>query len=142
MFLGSFPTRVDEKGRLKMPADFKRDLEEEQEFYITSLDGKRAHLYPMQEWKKKEEILKTIPSSNPAKVRYLSVTSRFGAVTKMDSQGRLLLPARLRESAKVTGDVEVVGAQEFLEVVERSLFEQESQPLTAAEMTELAGFGL
>lgn len=142
MFRGSLPTRVDEKGRLKMPADFKRDLEEEQEFYITSQDGKRAQLYPMAVWRQKEEILKTIPSTNPARIRYLAVTSRFGAVTKMDSQGRLLLPARLREAANVTGDVEVVGAQEFLEVVDRSLFEQESAPLTAEELTTLAGFGL
>ena len=142
MFRGSFPTRVDDKGRLKMPADFKRDLEEEQEFYITSQDGKRAQLYPMAEWMKKEEILKTIPSTNPAKIRFLAVTSRFGAVTKMDSQGRLLLPLRLRESARVTGDVEVVGAQEFMEVVDRELFEQESTPLTAEELSNLAGFGL
>ncbi len=142
MFRGSLPTRVDEKGRLKMPADFKRDLEEEQEFYITSQDGKRAQLYPMAVWQQKEEILKTIPSTNPAKIRYLAVTSRFGAVTRMDSQGRLLLPARLREAANVTGDVEVVGAQEFLEVVDRTLFEQESAPLTAEELTTLAGFGL
>lgn len=142
MFRGSFPTRVDDKGRLKMPADFKRDLEEEQEFYITSQDGKRAQLYPMAVWQQKEEILKTIPSTNPAKIRYLAVTSRFGAVTRMDSQGRLLLPARLREAANVTGDVEVVGAQEFLEVVDRTLFEQESAPLTEAELTALAGFGL
>ena len=142
MFRGSLPTRVDDKGRLKMPADFKRDLDEEQEFYITSQDGKRAQLYPMAVWMQKEEILKTIPSTNPAKIRYLAVTSRFGAVTKMDSQGRLLLPARLREAANVTGDVEVVGVQEFLEVVDRKLFEQESAPLTAEELTTLAGFGL
>ena len=142
MFLGSYPTRVDEKGRLKMPADFKREMEEEQEFYITSLDGKKAHLYPMAEWKKKEAILKTIPSSNPAKIRYIAVTSRFGAVTKMDNQGRLLLPSRLRESASITGDVEVVGAQEFLEVVERTLFDQETQPMRPEEMAVLEGFGL
>ena len=142
MFRGSFPTRVDDKGRLKMPADFKRDLDEEQEFYITSQDGKRAQLYPMAEWIKKEEILKTIPSTNPAKIRYLAVTSRFGAVTKMDSQGRLLLPLRLRESAKVTGDVEVIGVQEWMEVVDRELFEAESMPLTEEELSNLAGFGL
>ena len=142
MFRGSFPTRVDDKGRLKMPADFKREMDEEQEFYITSQDGKRAQLYPMAEWQKKEEILKTIPSTNPAKIRFLAVTSRFGAVTRMDSQGRLLLPSRLREAASVTGDVVVVGTQEMLEVVDSALFEQESAPLTAEELNTLSGFGL
>lgn len=142
MFRGSFPTRVDDKNRLKMPADYKRELDEEQEFYITSLDGKRALLYPMAEWEKKEAILKTIPSTNPAKVRYLSVTSRFGQVTKMDSQGRLVLPQRLRESANLTGEVEVIGSQEYLEVVDRPVFDAEGAPMTADEMTELSGFGL
>lgn len=142
MFRGSFPTRVDEKGRLKMPADFKRDLAEEQEFYITSQDGRRAQLYPMEEWKKKEEILKTIPSTNPAKARFLSVTSRYGQVTKMDSQGRLLLPQRLREEAKVVAEVVVIGVQEWMEVVDSALFEAESVPLTQEELSVLAGFGL
>ena len=141
-FRGSFATRVDDKGRLKMPADFKRELEEEQEFYITSQDGKRAQLYPMAEWKKKEEILAKIPSTKPAKIRFLAVTSKFGAQTTMDSQGRLLLPVRLRESAKVTGDVVVVGTQEYLEVVDSVLFEQETMPLTAEELNVLSEFGL
>ncbi len=142
MFRGSFPTRVDDKGRLKMPADYKRELDEEQEFYITSLDGKRALLYPIAAWEQREAILKTIPSTNPAKIRYVAVTSRFGQVTKMDNQGRLLLPQRLRESANVTGDVEVIGSQEFLEVVDRTVFEAETAPLTAEELSIMSGFGL
>lgn len=142
MFRGSFPTRVDDKGRLKMPADFKRELAEEQEFYITSQDGKRAQLYPMEEWQRKEEILKTIPSTNPAKIRFLAVTSRFGVVTRMDAQGRLLLPQRLRDAANVVADVVVVGVQQWLEVVDSALFEAESAPLTAEELATLAGFGL
>src|SRR5216683_2786275 len=44
MFRGNHPTRVDEKGRLKIPAEFKRVIDEKygQQFYITSLDGKVA----------------------------------------------------------------------------------------------------
>ena len=48
MFRGNAPTRVDEKGRLKVPAEFKRVVEEKygRKFYITSLDGRVAHVYP------------------------------------------------------------------------------------------------
>ncbi len=52
----------------------------------------------------------------------------------MDSQGRLLLPSRLREAAKVVGDVVVVGTQEIMEVVDSTLFEQESMPLTSGRV--------
>ena len=52
MFRGNHPTRVDEKCRLKLPAEFKRRVDEMYGplFYITSMDGKRAQLYPMKEW--------------------------------------------------------------------------------------------
>ena len=52
MFRGNHPTRVDEKGRLKLPAEFKRRVDElyGPMFYITSMDGKRAQVYPMKEW--------------------------------------------------------------------------------------------
>ncbi len=49
MFRGNHPTRVDEKGRLKVPAEFKRVIDEKYslQFYITSLDGKVAQVYPL-----------------------------------------------------------------------------------------------
>ena len=142
MFRGNHPTRVDEKGRLKMPADFKRELAEEQEFYITSTDGKRAQLYPMAEWEKKEAALEKMPSTHPARIRFLDVTSYYGQVTKMDTQGRLLLPQLLREEANVTGDVVVLGKQTILEVINHINFKPETKPLTADEMKVLADFGL
>ena len=56
MFRGNHPTRVDEKGRLKVPAEFKRVIDEKyaQKFYITSLDGNIAHVYPFEEWERIE----------------------------------------------------------------------------------------
>ena len=57
MFRGNHPTRVDEKGRLKVPAEFKRLIDEKYgtQFYITSLDGKVAQVYPFEEWQRIEE---------------------------------------------------------------------------------------
>jgi MraZ protein len=54
MFRGNHPTRVDEKGRLKLPAEFKRLVDERYgtQFYITSKDGRRAEIYPLSEWQK------------------------------------------------------------------------------------------
>jgi MraZ protein len=146
MFRGNNPTRVDEKGRLKMPADYKRRVDElyGPSFYITSTDGKRAQLYPLMEWEKKEALLALMPNSHPAKVKYLDVTSYYGQMAEMDNQGRLLLPQLLRESAKVTGDVVVLGKQGFLEVVNHDDYKAHiaESPLTAEDNAALSGFGL
>ena len=65
MFRGNHPTRVDEKGRLKVPSDFKRRVEDVYgpQFFITSKDGERAELYPIKEWERIEEALAKSPSS-------------------------------------------------------------------------------
>ncbi len=146
MFRGNHPARVDEKGRLKMPADFKRRVDETygNQFYVTSKDGKRAEIYPLPEWEKIEARLAEIPSMNPAKKKFLDVTNYYGQMTEMDAQGRMLLPQLLRESAKVTAEVVVLGAQTYLEVVNHDDFKAklETEPLTEADLAELAGFGL
>jgi len=146
MFRGNHPARVDEKGRLKIPAAYKSRVDEVygNDFYITSTDGKRAQLYPLKEWEKKEEQLAKMPNSHPAKIKFLDVTSYYGQVAKMDEQGRLLLPQILRESAKVMGDVVVLGKMGILEVVNHDDFKSslEQAPLTAADMAALSEFGL
>jgi MraZ protein len=146
MFRGNHPTRVDEKGRLKLPADFKHRVDElyGPQFYITSKDGKRAEIYPLKEWEKIEAKLAAIPSMNPAKKKFLDVTNYYGQMAEMDAQGRLLLPQLLRESAKVVGDVVVLGAQTYLEVVNHDAFkaELEAKPLSEDDQKALAEFGL
>ena len=59
MFRGNHPTRVDEKGRLKLPAEFKHLVDERYgtQFYITSKDGRRAEIYPLPEGEKIEAKL-------------------------------------------------------------------------------------
>jgi len=146
MFRGNHPTRVDEKGRLKLPAEFKRRVDEVYgpQFYITSRDGKRAEIYPIKEWEKIEAKLAAIPSMNPARKKFLDVTNYYGQVVEFDAQGRLLLPQLLRESAKVEGDVVVIGSQTFLEIANHDMYKAEMQaaPLTEADQVTLAEFGL
>jgi len=143
MFRGNNPARVDEKGRLKVPADFKRLVDEKYgpKFYITSRDGKRAEIYPLQEWEKFEAKLLAIPSMNPARQKLMDITSYYGAVAEMDAQGRLLLPQLLREAAKVTEDVVVFGKMTYLEVANHESFKAQLAPLTEEEQKSLAEFG-
>ena len=146
MFRGNHPARVDEKGRLKLPADFKRRVDEAYgpQFFITSKDGKRAELYPMREWEKVEEKLATIPSMDPAKKKFLDVTNYYGQVVEFDSNGRLLLPQTLREKANLVADVAVLGFQNYLVVVNEDALkaELEANTLNAEDEEKLAALGL
>ena len=137
---------MDEKGRLKLPAEFKRRIDEQYNgrFYITSKDGRVAEIHPMQEWEKVEQKLAAIPNFNPAKKRLLDRYNYFGQETEMDAQGRVLIPQILREKANVTGDVVVFGNMTYLEVSNREAFvaNMDANPLTTDDERALAEFGL
>src|SRR5215471_1128125 len=146
MFRGNHPTRVDEKGRLKVPAEFKRVIDEKygQQFYITSVDGKVAQVYPFEEWQRIEEKLASLSNFNPTKKKFLNRTNYYGQVVEMDGQGRLLLPALLRDSADIKGEVAVVGNLTYLEVqsMERYRQEIEEHPFTPEDEKTLDELGI
>jgi MraZ protein len=127
MFRGNHPTRVDEKGRLKVPAEFKRVIDEKYgtQFYITSLDGRVAQIYPFEEWELIEQKLAGLSTFNPTKKKFLSRVNYWGQQVEMDGQGRLLLPQLLREAAQIKGEVAVVGYQKYLEVRNLEAYRQE-----------------
>ena len=118
MFRGNHPTRVDDKGRLKIPAEFKRVLDEKYgtQFYITSLDGRVAQIYPFEEWERIEQKLASLSTFNPTKKKFLARVNYWGQQVEMDGQGRLLIPQLLREKAVIKGEVAVLGNLTYLEV--------------------------
>jgi len=127
MFRGNHPTRVDDKGRLKVPAEFKRVIDEKygQQFYITSLDGKSAQVYPFEEWERIEQKLASLSTFNPAKKKFLDRVNYYGQQIEMDGQGRLLIPQLLRDSAQIKGEVAVLGNLTYLEVRNAETFRKE-----------------
>jgi MraZ protein len=146
MFRGNHPTRVDEKGRLKVPAEFKRTVDEKYgtQFYITSLDGKVAQIYPFEEWQRIEEKLLRLPNFNPAKKKFLNRTNYYGQQVEMDGQGRLLIPSILRDAAGVKGEVAVLGHLTHLEVRNMEAFraEMEAEPFTSEDEKTLDELGI
>jgi transcriptional regulator MraZ len=118
MFRGNHPTRVDDKGRLKIPAEFKRVIDEKYgtQFYITSLDGRVAQIYPFEEWERIEQKLASLSTFNPTKKKFLARVNYWGQQVEMDGQGRLLIPQLLRENAIIKGEVAVLGNLTYLEV--------------------------
>jgi MraZ protein len=145
MFRGNHPTRVDEKGRLKVPAEFKRVIDEKyaQKFYITSLDGIVAQVYPFEEWERIEQKLAALSTFNPTKKKFLNRTNYYGQVVEMDGQGRLLVPQILREAAQIRGEVAVLGNLTYLEVRNLEALDKEvKEPFTDDDTKTLDELGI
>jgi len=147
MLRGNYPAKVDEKGRLKLPTEFRAYLDERYpggRFYITSFDGQNARIYPMAEWEKLEEKLAALPSFHPTKRKLLGRTNYFGQVVDLDGQGRVLIPSVLRQAAEMKGDVAVLGYLQYLEVwnEERLLREMQANPFSDEDNQTLADLGI
>jgi MraZ protein len=143
LFFGHQTTRVDEKGRLKLSSDYKSLIDEKlgPKFYITTLDVKRAQIYPLQEWLNKLAELQAMPTTSSIRQRIFDITSRYGQQVDMDSAGRLLIPQELREDAKLTGEVMVLSKGNILELANAAEFRETAQPLSAEEMAAAAALG-
>ena len=146
MFRGNHPTRVDEKGRLKIPSEFKRVIDEKyaQKFYITSTDGIVAQVYPFEEWERIEQKLASLSTFNPTKKKFLNRTNYYGQVVEMDGQGRLLIPQILREAAHIRGEVAVLGNLTYLEVRNMEALDREikEQPFKDEDIKTLDDLGI
>jgi MraZ protein len=118
MLRGNHPTRVDAKGRLKIPNGFRQVVEAQfgLDLYVTSVTGEYVRVYPLPVWLEIERKLAAVPSASPAKQRFLDRVNFFGQVVTMDKQGRFVLPQILREPAAMAGEVSVLGLQNHLAV--------------------------
>lgn len=146
MFRGNSPARIDQKGRLKVPNAFKVLLESKygRELYITSLTGLYVRIYPMPVWLELEQKLAGLPQTNPSKLRFLDRVNYFGQVGELDTQGRVLIPVRLREAAPVLADVDVLGMHTYLEVWnhERFVAKLDNEPFTDHDANVLSELGI
>ena len=145
MLRGNYLATVDEKGRMKIPADFLALLRKTgKKFYVTSESGGMARIYPMKAWEEIEKKLAKVSSHNQAKQKFLARTNYYGQVVEVDGQGRILIPPVLRESAEMKGEVDVQGQLTYLEVWNHARFldQMKRNPITAEDEKELDELGI
>lgn len=146
MLRGSAPAKIDDRGRLKVPSAFRAVIQQEhgRDLFLTSLTGESVRIYPMQVWLDIEGRIAKMPSTHPARMKLLDRVNFFGQVSELDPQGRVLIQQRLRESAQMTGEVDVLGQQDFLEVWnhERFIAKLTRDPFTDDDARALADFGI
>ncbi len=121
----AYTSRIDEKGRLKLPVDVERYLRSigAVDVFITSFDGRSARIYSNNEWEAQEELLERPDEDAPVGTTLLRRARAYGGDASIDNQGRLLMPARLRKEMGVEnqpvwvtclkGHVEVLSEAEY-----------------------------
>ena len=146
VLMGHAPAKVDDKGRLKVPAEFRKIIEQKfgPDCFITSTDGQRALIYPMPVWYDYQARLAKVPSASVARTKLLERLNYFGQTGAIDGQGRVLIPAILRKDAAIADDVVVIGSDDHLivwneERIQRRLAEN---PLTDEDYKELELHGV
>ena len=146
MFRGNAAAKVDQKGRLKLPSRFRAVIPDDygRRFFVTSLKGDCAWIYPLEAWRAVERKVAAAPQSNPAVQKFKRNVNFFGHEAEIDGADRILLPSVLRERAAVHGEVFVMGADDHLEVWNREAFDANLQKnaLDDADLAVLASFNI
>jgi MraZ protein len=146
MLRGNYTARIDAKGRLKVPTQFRRLIDEKHgnEFYVTSVTGDNVQIYPLPEWESIEKRLSLLPTMDPARRKFLDRTNYYGQQQTMDAHGRVLIHPLLRKASGVIGDVVVLGLLNHLEVWEHETFQKRmlSDPYTEEDEAAIARLGI
>ncbi len=128
MFLGQYEHSIDAKGRMAVPAKFRSQLEEGA--VISKGMGICLSVYTMARWEEKSQELtegKTTEELRDFERRIYPSASE----EKIDGQGRLVLPARLRAYARLGSEVTVVGVRDHVEIWDRAMWQEYQDRLDA-----------
>jgi MraZ protein len=124
MFFGEFQYKVDDKGRVPLPPRFRNDLKDG----LVVIPGVEKCLtaYSLPEWQKLSAALSGTGSITPDKLRRLNRAIFATAFNlELDRQGRIALPAPLREYAGITNDIVVAGVNTYLELWNKTSWDEE-----------------
>ena len=136
MFIGEYSATIDDKGRISLPAKFRRDLKNK--VVVTRGLDQSLFLYTLAEWKKLAEKLASLPIST-ANTRAFSRLMLAGAMDcDVDKQGRIILPVYLKEFAQLNKKIVFAGLFNRIEVWSDDLWtkyksQTEKQSNTIAE---------
>jgi MraZ protein len=144
MLRGSSQAKVDDKGRLKIPALFKGYIEETygRDFFVTSYNAEFVRLYPLPVWIEMEKKLVANSSMGPEIARFRSIVNYYGQSATMDEQGRVLIHPTLREKSGTSGGVIVIGNLTCLDIWNREKYESQVVHLTDDELRVLSNHGI
>ena len=132
-----YPGRLDEKGRLKLPADFQQYLNSlpEKKLFVTSLDRRIAQIYPVTVWRENERFFETF-RDDPRRAKNIAFNAAdLGADAEMDGQVRILFPPELRRELNMENQpVRLFAYRGRIEVLSDTIYQERRRD--AAEASE------
>ena len=114
MFLGTHEPKLDEKGRLILPAKFRDDLADG--VVVTKGQEHCLYLFPLDEFTTMTETMKAAPVTAKGARDYMRVMFAGAHDEVPDKQGRITIPAHLREYASLDRACVVIGANTRVEI--------------------------
>ena len=141
-----YPSRLDDKGRAKLPVTFQRyfQLLREKTLFVTSLDRRTALVYTMDGWRQVEKFFDTYKEDPELTEKAAFNAVDLGAETEMDAQGRILFPPELRrELGLENAPVRVWAHRGRLVVLSEAAYEERrhNSEITPVEMRKLESVG-
>ena len=135
MFRGVSPINVDAKGRMAMPAKYRERLQElcEGRLVLTVDFDKCLMLFPEGEWDQLERKLVRLPSLNPRARRLQRLLLGYATECELDGNGRILVPAVLREYACLDKRIVLVGQGNKFEIWNEEIWNGNRDEWLAAE---------
>jgi MraZ protein len=125
-----YPGRLDEKGRVKMPAAFQQYFSAlpEKKLFVTSLDRRIAQIYPMEVWRQNEKFFETY-RGNPKTTKNVAFNAAdLGIEAEMDAQGRITFPPELRRELGIENQtVHMFAFKGRIEVLSEKIYEERKQ---------------
>ncbi|HBY21679.1 MAG: cell division/cell wall cluster transcriptional repressor MraZ [Clostridiales bacterium GWE2_32_10] len=143
MFIGEYEHSVDEKGRVLVPSKFRAKLGER--FIVTKGLEACLYIYTMDEWTKFEEKLKALPFSSKDARKFTRFFLAGAEECEIDKQGRILIPANLREYAKLEKAITSIGVSNRIEIWSTDKWNEynEDESFDASELAEkMADLGI
>jgi MraZ protein len=138
MFNGFERHNIEEKGRLAIPAKFRRGIEDDMVVITRGYDGCLA-IYTLQEWRHCEERMSRITMADPRARRTIRWFSGSAEVLKLDRQGRINIPQHLLDFAGVKKEVVVTGILNHLEVWSVDAYEKQNLSGDPSEIEGIEG---
>ena len=114
-FLGRYDYQMDEKGRVSLPAAFRREADGER-FVLLQWQKPFLTLFPEDAWARVQEKLLEQRRTVPGAERYFRRITSTATEVVPDRQGRILIPGRLREMAGLEDEVALIGALDRIEL--------------------------
>jgi MraZ protein len=122
VFLGTHSPRLDDKGRMILPAKFRDELKEG--VVVTRGQERCLYVFPVAEFARLAEQLRQAPVTSKQARDYLRVFLSGASDEAVDGQGRVTIPAALRSYAGLTRDCAVIGAGQRVEIWDATAWDQ------------------